>query len=152
MTRKAVSGKQPAGHYLTSNDRFISGVYRICAMLALICLGFLNPSPARTKASLPQPNSPHAAAKIVEAFGKVPLDPDADSTANTAVPAAGNVFSLLLVPVVGRRSRKQRRLLTALAVTLLLAATLGFSGCGAGSSNHNNTTNTDNGTRQEPIP
>jgi hypothetical protein len=137
MIRKAVSGKQPAGHYLISNNRFISGGYRVCAMLALICLGFLNPSPARAEAGLPQPNSPHTAAKIVEAFGKGPLDPNADTPV-----AVGPGLSLLLVPVVGRRSRKQRRLLTALAVTLLLAATLGFSGCGAGSGNHNAPTQT----------
>jgi len=102
-------------------------------MLALIFLGSFNLSPACAESPLAQFNSAHTGAKT------------GSSTANSALAKAGSVLSLLLVPVVGLQSRKQRRFLTMLAVALLLAATLGFSGCGGGegAKTTNNTNNSN---------
>jgi len=101
-------------------------------MLALIFLGSFNLSPACAESPLAQFNSAHTGAKT-------------GSTANSALGKAGSVLSLILVPVVGLQSRKQRRFLTMLAVALLLAATLGFSGCGGGegAKTTNNTNNSN---------
>ena len=134
MTRKPASGGQSAGYYqpLQGNHCFISGVRRTCAMLALIFLGSFNLSSACAESPLAQFNSAHTGAKT-------------GRTASSALGKAGSVLSLLLVPVVGLQSRKQRRFLTMLAVALLLAATLGFSGCGAGegAKTTNNTNNSN---------